>query len=228
MRFRLTPARLALLLLGIDLLLIVIYVVVAAGTGLSEYRGRWYVGATNGVASHWGYLKWLVTAAVLALVWFRERQAAYLALAAVFLILWYDDIYERHEAFASFLARHDVTQDSLLLRAQDYGELIAFALLGLLTLAILRWGYLRSLPAARRDVLEFVVLLAVLAVFGVGVDMADIAFERLGVSGPPTLVAFAVVEDGGELAIGSLTVAKAVQIWVRGRGESRQAGGHAG
>ncbi|SDD54601.1 hypothetical protein [Auraticoccus monumenti] len=136
---------------------------------------RWDADLDRSFAEGFGYLKLLVAAVVLLVVVTRVRVARsfLVAVAATLLVMVLDDALQLHEAFGRwFAARTDVAVPGL--RGQDVGELVAWALMGLPLGAALVVGYLRGRPERRLAHL-LLLCLALLLVFGLGVDLVHIA-----------------------------------------------------
>jgi hypothetical protein len=166
-------------------------------------RTPWHVSQDNGYAEHWQYAKWVLLALMFSLMALGDFSAVYLGWAATFLYLLFDDSLEIHETVGLRLAERFGFPAAFGLRPQDFGELVVTGIAASILLGLIAIAYLRTI---RRDIRELthglVALLALLAVFGVGVDMIDIAIPW-----QPARVVLNLVEDGGEIIVVSLMVA---------------------
>jgi len=176
-------------------------------------HGRWHVSADRGFAEWWQYVKWAALALSFVLLSVRSFSAVFLGWAGLFLYLLLDDSFLIHELVGRSLAQHFGFPSAFGLRPQDFGELIvtvaaASFLLGAITIAYI--------CTKRQDVRELthglIALLILLAVFGVGVDMLDIALPWHRVR-----VALNLVEDGGEMIVASLMVGYVLNWSLRAR-----------
>ncbi len=156
------------------------------------------------------YLKWAVISFSLVWLALRDRWLAPLVWAAVFAIIFLDDSLQIHEWLG-----HDVSVRASLpsepyLSGDDLGELIVFVLLGSLVAGTGLVLLFRSGAPGRALTLRYMLVIAALAVFGVGVDalhrsvvdlVANTALETI----LPQIAG--LIEDGGEMLVGSLAVA---------------------
>ena len=97
----------------------------------------------------------------------------------------------------SFVDLLDI-QPAFGLRGQDYGEVGAYAIAGIIFLLSGWLAYRHGSSLARRIGLHLLVGVFALAVFGVGADMAH---QLLGSRFPWTETSLVVLEDGGELIV---------------------------
>lgn len=144
----------------------------------------------------------VAAAALLAVGHHRSGSPAMAAWTVVMLVAALDDALELHET----LGREAVAWLGLTrlgpLKAQDIGELLAWAVMGLAVLPALVSALTATLPLDRRVHGVFFPLFALLLVCGVVFDMAHSALGNgLG-------KVFGYLEDGGELAVlGAMAVA---------------------
>lgn len=113
----------------------------------------------------------------------------------LFAYLLFDDALQIHEQIGSMLAARLDFLPQTRLRVQDYGELAVSAIVATLLLGPLAWAYWRSTPAYRTISRNLLLLVCALIFFGIGVDMAHIAFN----SGPTVKFLLGMIEDGGEM-----------------------------
>lgn len=141
------------------------------------------------------YIKfyWLVLLTLLLAV--SRRGVLYLLWAFVFAFLLVDDSFTLHESWGSRLAYRLSLQPVLGLRANDVGELLFVGAVGAVVAAALGLGYLWADAAARRFTARLVVLVAVLAFFGVVVDVLAIFAPEGALS-----IVLKTTEEAGEMA----------------------------
>ena len=195
-------------LLGIDLALIAAHVATSAVPG-----DPWSVESDRGIAESFQYLKWMLLGLAFAAAAWNQRAVGYLAWSLLFACLLVDDRYQLHERAGGYFAARVELPWLRYLRPQDVGELLGTAAVATSLLvpiaAAWRWGN----AALRRTTYDMLVLLALLAVFGVVIDALHSAVLHL-----PTLSALlGTLEDGGEMMVASLMVAYAVALWRQAR-----------
>jgi hypothetical protein len=168
------------------------------------------------------YAKTLACMLTLALCYLRRQQPAYAALSVVFAILLADNALGLHE-HAGTLLSGTFGWAGLLFDSgpQAMGELSFFLLLGLGTTVMLAAAFRRSGREHRATAGLCLLLILVLAGFGVGVDLLHAAvsgwyrLDRL----------FGAIEDGGELVVlsGLVTVSVAILAQLMQEGSPRAA-----
>jgi hypothetical protein len=166
-------------------------------------RSRWHVAQEGGIAEQWQWVKWGALALLLGLM-AMSGSAVYLAWAAVFLYLLLDDSQAIHETYGWRLGQALGLQPAFGLRARDFGELMVTALAAVPLFGFLALAYRTSRADARRFTRAMLALAVLLAIFGVGVDMLEIAL-------PAAATVLNLVEDGGEMVVASAMVAYALQ-----------------
>lgn len=181
----LLPARLLLLLVLVDLLLVGAHVYSARLTAShldTAWLGdhRWRVDSDRGVAESFQYLKYLAVAGLALLVYRRRAFRSAVVLAAFALVLLADDSLRIHERVGGYVGAvllqgssvAGATEPALVLTAkqQSIGELAFWLVHGLVFLAYLLLAS-RSGPGPERALAGRVAaLVAVLALFGAVVD----------------------------------------------------------
>lgn len=150
---------------------------------------------------NWG--KWLGISALLLAVWARSRMPAALGFAVAFALVAADDILSLHESQGAVLVWHLGLESAAGLDAQDLGELLVWAALGAVAVGSVLLGFLASDAAGRRVGRTLLAFLGTLVLFAVGFDMLHALFDA--VRGANFLLG--VVEDGGEMIVGSLCLA---------------------
>jgi hypothetical protein len=127
------------------------------------------------------------------LVFIESRSIMVLSLSILMAFVWFDDAGRYHERFGGFLSREFNLPALPATRQQDTGELIAWAIAGI----ILALFFLSSLARRRPGDLCALALVSVgfvsLVLFGVFADM-------LHTAAPPAFdFIIGVIEDGGEM-----------------------------
>lgn len=203
---------LLLLLLSLDFIFVAIHVWLWSRGALPW---EFHLGRQASHPEQFQYLKWLASTLLCAWAFVRRRDALYLAWAALFLYLLLDDALEIHEALGAVVAEALERGPAYGLRGKDYGEIAvslgaATALLGFIALC-----YWRSRDqSARALTLALLPWLVVLAICGVGVDVAKRVMRVFYDAEWATMIAD-VLEDGGEMVAASFltaTVARAVLL----------------
>ena len=137
-----------------------------------------------------------------------------MSLAIIFTGLFLDDAFELHEFLGRELARILSIPEFAHLIDQDRGEPIAWVLIGSFYLAILLLALPKSSATARKVAFTFVRLFILLAFFGIVTDFIHALIK--GIEGVDTrVVSFAMklVEDGGEMVVGSLMLATVYALY---------------
>lgn len=211
----LTPrlVRFTAALLAADLLLIGVYgafrTARALGRRGASWGWRWEIDADHSYAELLGYAKLALLVAALASIGGRRARPVYPALALIFGVALMDDALRAHERLGGWLVEALSLQPFAGLRPQDYGELLAWAGLGLVPLAAVAAGFLRSPRPDRRNAVLLLAGFGLLAAFAVVADMAHMtAMDTF--RGANTL--FTIIEDGGEQIALSLVCLLALLI----------------
>lgn len=211
-------SRFAMTLIALDLLCILIFVAVRMAvfaSALPDVPLPLRLEYAYGVPASFNYLKLGLTVAFLALAWRGSGQMGYALLAVLFAILLIDDMVEVHE-WAGMLFRSSAgagQMEQFGLRSRDFGELLAFAALGLLVAGMMVLGLMKSDRQMRRAIFGFALLLVALSFFGVVVDMLQILLKAdlSGTARSVVHVVTLVTEEGGEMIVCSLICAYALQ-----------------
>jgi hypothetical protein len=139
----------------------------------------------------------------------QTREALYLALGAVFVIVLLDDALAFNQVLGELLVSALGIVDRPRLKAQSMAEMMVYGLLALPLLAALAAAYLRARPAHRAGGRGFLTLLAVLTFFATVMDLVHLAFIK-SFSGSRLLLE--VVEEGGEMMAVSLALLLALTL----------------
>ena len=151
-------------------------------------------------AEKFQYLKWLLIATLFLIISIKQSTFKYMAWALIFLYLLLDDSLEIHETFGAYLVQNSTSNAPFGLRMQDIGELLVTAIAGSILFSLLLWAYIKGNSVFKKITKEMLLLIAVLVLFGVGVDMLHQMFNVGRISN----FLFEIVEDGGEMFIASI------------------------
>ncbi|MCX5737070.1 MAG: hypothetical protein NTZ61_00950 [Proteobacteria bacterium] len=220
--------RVLIWMLSTDAALILLYIAAGLTVGFAAGSlGRFVdIGSDQSVPEYWNILKWIGTVVLLATAARLTRNAMLWGLCAVFCLVLLDDGFRIHETFGIRAVALTGLSDTTALRAQDIGELIVDIALGSMALLAVMLGYMKSSRIQLRQAAPFFWVLAGLAFCAIGLDMMhSVATRTL----PATMVRFAdagmtILEDGGEMVVGSFGVAHAVDLVMRLWKVNRHAG----
>ncbi|NDU99590.1 hypothetical protein [Pseudoroseicyclus tamaricis] len=161
-----------------------------------------------GVPECFNFLKWSIALLAFGLAWLPGRRLASLCLLLITALIFADDIGQIHEAVGARLAAAVEGPGPLGLRIEDVGELVYWALQGLVVLALLVAAYRAGDGVERAFVLAFGLAIGGMIVAGAGFDMLHSAVDR-----PLWLHrVIAVAEDGGEMVFISLACVCAIGL----------------
>lgn len=204
---------LLLTLLAIDFAFILVNVlaVLAVDVSLLDHMPIWLkITEDRQPPEDFNYLKWLVIAVALVWMAIRDRWLAPLLWAVVFTMILTDDAFQMHENLGNVIAGLLGIPDNTLVYGKDFGELIVFGTIGAITLAIALFLITRKDLASRQLNKSYLYIVLALGFFGVGIDaLHSIIVHLTGFSGIATMLQqfFGMVEDGGEMLVGSFAVA---------------------
>lgn len=179
----------------------------------TAYRGllageRFYISHDGGYGEWFQYLK----AAFCALLFWRrfaaDRRLSMVGWALVFTFILLDDALTLHEGFGNALLARGPLPTVLGLPGPLYVEPLFWLLVGLPLGVPLALGYARE-PGTRPLSRRLLWLLGLLFVFGGVVDLLHAALEEDYAANRYAVFVSALLEDGGEMLILSLTVALA-------------------
>lgn len=196
-----------LCLLAVDLVLIAVHV--AAGVTLERIPPLLNIAMDWSVAEMVGYGKWALCAVLLGLAWRRSGLASYGAMALVLCVMTLDDLLQIHERLGGVIGNSGHVGGN----AQDMGELVVFGSFAVLLAGPLCYALWKDRRDGIAAVGGLILLIGVLVVFGVG---ADVLKNML----PPfafRVQAMELLEEGGEMMVGSLIVAHVVAQTAWGR-----------
>lgn len=145
-------------------------------------------------------------------------ERSYFAWSLFFGYLLADDAFLLHENLGNLIFNKlgfaPRSETWMMMRIQDYGEIIVSILIGLFLLAIVGFAYRSGSNAFRRNSRRIIYLVLALAFFGVAVDIVhsivQVMYEELTTTGMYSWflrilnLLLVVVEDGGEMIVTSL------------------------
>ena len=180
---------------------------------------QWLPSSEDGsVAELYGHVQLLAAVVALVLVWRASRVSVYGAWALAFTALVADDFFQIHERVGEVLVDTFSLPAVAGLRAQDVGELVVWAVAGIVLGVLLVVTHRRASPRHRSDSWLLAAATVVLALFAVALDMVDAVVKRL--TGQGTLTSLMdYAESGGELLTMTLMLFVALAIWVRQRSD---------
>lgn len=193
-------------LVAVDMLLIGAHVVL--GATQPRIPPAFNIAYDFSLGESFNYAKWSAVVIALVAVATARRAPGLLAVALAFVFILADDSLQLHERFGHALASGALGPELGHAFSQDAGELAAMACIGTVLLVPLGWTYLREGAAGRAEMRVLVGLIALLAVFAAGVDQAHGLFRGL----PYGIQIADLLEDGGEMLVGSLIAAHALAL----------------
>lgn len=195
-------------LLAVDLALIAAHLLALAWPARLP-PARWSVEADGGVAESFQYLKWALLSLAFAAAAWKQRSVGYLPWALLFAYLLLDDTLQLHErAGGAFAGRVDMPWLHHL-RPRDIGELLATCAVAAVLLPPIAAAWRFGGAAVRRASLDMLMLLALLAAFGVVLDAVHSALLQR----PALAALLGTLEDGGEMLVASLMLAYGLALW---------------
>lgn len=153
----------------------------------------------RGYAEVFQYLKIFWIICLLALLFTRYKASVMLAWIFIFGYMLLDDSLQIHETVGRYLVANLDIQPAFRLRAQDFGELLVTAIAGTFLFSFLAVTYFKARAYARQVTHRLLALVAAIAFFGIVIDMIHMMV-------PWGNTFFAMLEDGGEMLIMSLTL----------------------
>lgn len=184
-----------------DLILIAVHVV--AGIVFERIPHLLNIALDFSLAEIYGYGKWAAIVALLLAAFRRTRRPILISMALIFTLMLLDDSLQLHERIGSNRVDALSLTGTEWLKAQDIGEVLVWALMAAFVLPVMAYGIMRSDAHGRRIGLRLMALIALFALFGGVVDMLHHPFRAL----PFGIQLADLLEDGGEMLVGSLILA---------------------
>ncbi|MFO1201752.1 MAG: hypothetical protein U1E58_03860 [Tabrizicola sp.] len=202
---------LTLLAIDVTFILVNVLAVLAVDVSLLDHMPVWLkITEDRQPPEDFNYLKWLVIAVALLWMAIRDRWLAPVLWALVFGMILADDAFQVHENMGGVIAGMLEIPDNTLVYGRDFGELVVFGIIGTITLAIALFLITRKDLASRQLNKAYILIVIALGFCGVGIDLLHSMIVHLtGFSGAATMLQqfFGMVEDGGEMLVGSFAVA---------------------
>jgi hypothetical protein len=196
MNDRFNKYKLLVLLLLADIVFIILHIFYIYTPLLpSRYFSLTFAG---GYSEFFQYTKYFWIMVLFFVVSVRWRRLMYAIFSFLFLYFLIDDSFELHEGYGAFIADFFHFTPAFGLRAVDLGELAVSGLFGVLFLVAIGITYALSTHTDRRVAIEIIIMVVLLAVFGVGFDMVEITVRDAGISR-----VLRIFEEGGELIVTS-------------------------
>lgn len=153
------------------------------------------------------YLELLAASGILLLAYRRTGLSLCLGLALILLLMMLDDSLQLHELIGAFLAEMFHIPAFAGVKSKDTGELLAWALLGLVVGLTGLVALLRTPFASWSHFYVMVALVGLLGFFAVGIDFLHdpICVATTGFAYCTQI--FDLIEDGGEMIVQSFILA---------------------
>ena len=185
-------------LLALDLLFVSVSLV---GPGLGAFASPMFsLTEDGGYPEFYQYAKWAGIAALMFVAAQCHRSRGFTVWGVFALFLLADDALQVHERVGDWVHTWLPFAPPFNLRREDVGELASSVVAGLGFLALLGREYRIAAKDFRLATHDFAALVAMLAVVGVGVDLAHVALDP----GPRWNTALTLLEDGGEMVVASV------------------------
>jgi len=146
------------------------------------------------------YFKWFSIGILFVYIAIKRSSFSFLSWTLVFLYLLLDDSLAIHENFGGYLMSGFNFEPPFGMRLQDIGELLVSAIAGSFLLIISIFAYKKGSDFYKITTWNMFYLFLALVFFGVVFDV----FAVMTYTGNITAFIFDVIEDGGEMIVGSL------------------------
>ena len=187
-----------LTLLALDLLFIVVSLARPSVSALAS--PMFALTEDGGYSEFYQYAKWAGIAALMFVAAHPRHGRGFAVWGLFALFLLADDALQIHERVGDWVNVWQTFTPPFNLRREDVGELASSLVAGLGFLALLVRAYRVANEHFRLATHDFAVLVGMLAIVGVGIDMAHVALDP----GPTWNTALTVLEDGGEMIVASV------------------------
>lgn len=178
--------------------------------GIEPFGGdrNWLLNLDGSYPEMFGYGKLAVAAVLLVVLARRGPKLLYLTWSLVMLVMVIDDAAQLHERAGRSIATTLDLSGAFGLRGQDLGELIFWAVVGTLLLALLAIAHVGITATDRRRSAGLFGCLLLLGFFGIIVDMVHVLLSDWD---RPRRIAI-IIEDGGELM--ALSILLVYVVWL--------------
>lgn len=194
-------------LLAIDAALIAAHIVL--GYMLPKIPSALNISVDHSLPEFFNYAKLAAVSLLLILAFRANRIPLLLSFAAAFGLMLADDSLMLHERFGVLVAQMFNFTRFMDLRPQDIGELVVWAIMGLLLLPIFAYGALKTVREDRVIGYRLMFCVLLLAVFSVLIDMIHGVVPRQ----PYSAQLFDLLEDGGEMIVLSIIAAHVIVVY---------------
>lgn len=215
--FRRTFYRVLLPALGLALAVCLLHIILTFCTNVglvpAERAIPFLIDTEGGWPERLMYVNWLASVLLLLLAWRKSGSGALLGLALIFLIVLADDALQLHERLGAVFAQRLAFQPALGLRAQDFGELSVWAILGVVIAGLWCAILFGTRPESRPLAPWFLRCFGGLILAGVVMDQAHIVIlqpEVLPFWRRPVDLLITLLEDGLEQVVSAFVLAYAV------------------
>jgi hypothetical protein len=205
MKFDLHRYKLLSLFVLADLIFILLHILHVFTPLLPE--NLYSISRDRGYAEFFQFTKELWIAVLFLALAVRQRSLLYLIFSFLFTYFLVDDSFEFHEQVGGLLADTLHLQPIFGLRAIDMGELFVSALFGGLFMAAIAITYYMSGAQTRSVANQVILMVVVLALFGVLLDMIEVITENRALS-----EILKIIEEGGEMLVMSVIAWFAFQL----------------
>ncbi len=141
---------------------------------------RWSAEEDRGFGELFMYVQELGLIALCLMLWKRTHQAFTLVWAGAFLFLFMDDAFRMHETFGHIFDDWTQIERRGTMRAQDYGELLAWVPFLILGAGLVLWSHFRSDKQHRLFLYSLYLLAAALVGLGVCLDVLSRLYNFWG------------------------------------------------
>lgn len=145
------------------------------------------------------YLKWFWIVIMFIYLSMMQKSLHFSAWGIFFTYLLFDDALSIHEKVGRLIASNLTISPPFGLRIQDIGELEVTGIAAVILLSFVFVAYVHGSKTFKKISHDLLLLIFILAFFGVFVDMLHISIKL----GWKIDEVFAVIEDGGEMIIAS-------------------------
>lgn len=205
--------RAIILLAGFILLSDVLFIALHTEAQLrGSQNSLLFIDFDRGYAEFFQYLKMTYALLLITLVAIETRSWILSVWLIPFAYLLSDDALQIHERGGEYIAQLFSLQPGLGVRAVDFGEVAVSGIAGLIILPLLGIAYWKACAGERWIFHRLLGLIALLALFGIVIDLAHVAAHSL-LGGFDWI---AVVEDGGEMVVATLIVAFLLRLNLSG------------
>jgi len=189
-------SKFLLLLISADILFIFLHCL--AYTGIID-NPLLYITVDRSAGEIFQYIKeyWII----LMFAWLAiyKFNLLYLSWSMLFGYLLVDDSFQIHEKLGAALVTYFTYSAAFGLRAQDFGELTVSIFFGSILLCLIGFAYYYSTENLKKTCRYLLLLLGMLALFGIFADLVHVFFRCSGWGR-----ALGVIEDGGEMLVMSV------------------------